>query len=138
MNSVLRSLQFGLLALALCACQTTTQGGGEQASVSSDRIQRILESGELRVGLSGNQPPLNMRNKRGEIIGMVLALPPFSLLSRNRSLNGNPRRDGRPKRPLLVRELRTHARSVGTIDGRTTASPSCPRGRSSRTTCAGR
>lgn len=40
------------------------------ASGSPERLDRILASGELRVGLSGNQPPLNMRNKQGEIIGM--------------------------------------------------------------------
>jgi polar amino acid transport system substrate-binding protein len=36
----------------------------------SERLQRVLESRELRVGLSGNQPPLNMKNERGEIIGL--------------------------------------------------------------------
>ena len=36
----------------------------------SERLQRVLESRELRVGLSGSQPPLNMKNKRGEIIGL--------------------------------------------------------------------
>jgi polar amino acid transport system substrate-binding protein len=38
------------------------------------RLQSILQRGELRVGLSGNQPPLNMKNKRGEIIGLEVDL----------------------------------------------------------------
>ena len=38
------------------------------------RLQRILDSGELRVGLSGNQPPLNMTDKSGEIIGLEVDL----------------------------------------------------------------
>jgi polar amino acid transport system substrate-binding protein len=33
-----------------------------------------VESGELRVGLTANQPPLNMKNKRGEIIGLEVDL----------------------------------------------------------------
>jgi len=40
----------------------------------SERLQRVLESRELRVGLSGNQPPLNMKNKRGEIVGLEVDL----------------------------------------------------------------
>jgi polar amino acid transport system substrate-binding protein len=58
-----------LLALALGACQSLPAGTSRSA-----RLDRILESRELRVGLSGNQPPLNMRNKRGEIIGLEVDL----------------------------------------------------------------
>jgi ABC-type amino acid transport substrate-binding protein len=32
-------------------------------------LQRIIDAGELRVGLTGDQPPLNMRNKQGETVG---------------------------------------------------------------------
>jgi polar amino acid transport system substrate-binding protein len=38
------------------------------------RLQGILDSGELRVGLSGNQPPLNMTDKGGAIIGLEVDL----------------------------------------------------------------
>ena len=41
------------LALVLAGCQTF--GGGAGATGSS-RLDRILESRELRVGLSANQP----------------------------------------------------------------------------------
>ncbi|MFC1823869.1 transporter substrate-binding domain-containing protein [Thermodesulfobacteriota bacterium] len=33
-------------------------------------ISRILKNGELVVGTTGSMPPLNMTNKKGEIIGM--------------------------------------------------------------------
>ena len=61
----LRVLLLGLLVLALGACQSFSTG-----APMSERLQRVLESRELRVGLSGSQPPLNMKNKRGEIIGL--------------------------------------------------------------------
>jgi len=43
-------------------------------AVAGERLDRILRSGELRVGLSGSQPPLNMKNKRGEIVGLEVDL----------------------------------------------------------------
>jgi len=70
----LRALLLGLLVLLLGACQsvsTVRMGTSPPAPV---RLPRIVESGELRVGLSGNQPPLNMKNKRGEIIGLEVDL----------------------------------------------------------------
>jgi len=54
--------------LGLTACQTLPTGG------APGRLADILESGELRVGLSGNQPPLNMRDKQGKIIGFEVDL----------------------------------------------------------------
>lgn len=38
------------------------------------RLARILETGTLRVGMSGEQPPLNMTAKTGEIVGLEVAL----------------------------------------------------------------
>jgi ABC-type amino acid transport substrate-binding protein len=67
----LRAFLLGLLLLALGACASFPSAGG---SSSSDRLPRILESRELRVGLSGDQPPLNMKNKRGEVIGLEVDL----------------------------------------------------------------
>jgi polar amino acid transport system substrate-binding protein len=61
----LRVLLLGLLVLALGACQSF-----QTRAPVSERLQRVLESRELRVGLTGNQPPLNMKNKRGELIGL--------------------------------------------------------------------
>jgi len=63
-----------LLVLSQLACQSSTTSGGGHSATSPMRLQSILESGELRVGLSGNQPPLNMTNKSGEIIGLEVDL----------------------------------------------------------------
>ena len=59
-----------LAALALVACGM--QSG--QPGVGGTRLAQITERGELRVGLSGNQPPLNMRDRSGEIIGLEVDL----------------------------------------------------------------
>jgi len=37
-------------------------------------LDRILKKGQLTVGLTGSQPPLNAKNKDGKIIGMDVAL----------------------------------------------------------------
>ena len=63
-----------LLVLSQLACQSSLTGSGSNSSTAPMRLQRILESGELRIGLSGNQPPLNMTNKSGEIIGLEVDL----------------------------------------------------------------
>ena len=63
-----------LLVLPQIACQSSGTRGGSDPSPAPMRLQRILDSGELRVGLSGNQPPLNMINKNGEIVGLEVDL----------------------------------------------------------------
>ena len=64
----------GLLVLALTACESfpTARGGG--GSATSPRLREIIANGELRVGLTASQPPLNMRDKQGEIIGLEVDL----------------------------------------------------------------
>jgi polar amino acid transport system substrate-binding protein len=59
--------------LLLGACEAPP-GGSQAAHRSPSRLDQILASGELRVGLSGNQPPLNMKNVRGEIVGLEVDL----------------------------------------------------------------
>lgn len=71
--------RFRLAALALAtlvfatACESLPGGGGASAPAAAGRVESrlssILERGTLRVGLSGNQAPLNMRSKSGEFIG---------------------------------------------------------------------
>lgn len=39
-------------------------------AASSKNLARIIAAGELRVGVSGTQPPLNVKNVDGEIIGL--------------------------------------------------------------------
>jgi len=68
-----RSLLLGLLAWALAAPGALPAQAGA-GNATQDRLQLIIESGELRVGLTGSQPPLNMRNKRGELIGLEVDL----------------------------------------------------------------
>jgi polar amino acid transport system substrate-binding protein len=63
-----------LLVLSQIACQSSSMSRSGEASTAPMRLQRILESGELRIGLSGNQPPLNMTDKNGEIIGLEVDL----------------------------------------------------------------
>ena len=41
---------------------------------SSPTLTRVVESGTLRVGMSGEQAPLNMTTKTGEVIGLEPAL----------------------------------------------------------------
>ena len=68
-----RSLLLGLLAWALAApgAFPAQAGAGNE---TRNRLEQIIESGELRVGLTGNQPPLNMTDKNGEIIGLEVDL----------------------------------------------------------------
>ncbi len=37
-------------------------------------LERIVKSGELRIGLSGNQPPYNAKSRTGELIGLDVDL----------------------------------------------------------------
>jgi polar amino acid transport system substrate-binding protein len=63
-----------LFVLPQLACQSPLTSSGGDPSPAPMRLQHILDSGELRVGLSGNQPPLNMTDKNGEIIGLEVDL----------------------------------------------------------------
>jgi len=58
-------------------CQSVSSGSSshpESSSVHVESLHRILESGELRVGMTGSQPPLNMKNTKGELIGLDVEL----------------------------------------------------------------
>ena len=60
----------GLFALAACQSPAPSSSG----AAAPPHLSRILENRELRVGLTGAQPPLNMTNRRGEIIGLEVDL----------------------------------------------------------------
>lgn len=61
------------MLLTLGACGPAPSGTAARTG-SSNQLEQILEQGELRVGLSANQPPLNMKNKKGEIVGLEVDL----------------------------------------------------------------
>ncbi len=63
-----------LLLLGACGRSPSPGGESQAAQRGHGRLDQILASGELRVGLSGNQPPLNMKNVRGEIVGLEVDL----------------------------------------------------------------
>jgi polar amino acid transport system substrate-binding protein len=57
--------------LALLAAVSILLGAGSAGAESSSPVlSRIVKSGVLRVGMSGDQPPLNVRSRSGEIIGL--------------------------------------------------------------------
>lgn len=57
-----------LCLLVLCAV------GCASKKPKSRGLTRIVETGELRVGMSGEQPPLNMTMRTGDLFGMEVAL----------------------------------------------------------------
>ena len=59
-----------LLALVLGACQSVSPS----PSHAGARLPQILSRGALRVGLTGDQPPLNMKSQSGQLEGMEVDL----------------------------------------------------------------
>ena len=49
-------------------------GTAAAASAESPVLSRIVESGEFRVGMSGAQPPFNVKSKDGSLIGFEVDL----------------------------------------------------------------
>lgn len=70
MTHLLRFVPAILLLATLVGCQSLSMQGGEGGGESTGRLPAILERGALRIGISGDLPPLNMKNKAGEIIGL--------------------------------------------------------------------
>jgi ABC-type amino acid transport substrate-binding protein len=67
------ALLSALSLLLLIACQGSPLGGRAQPE-GSDSVHRIVASGQLRVGISGVQPPLNMKNRQGQLVGLDVDL----------------------------------------------------------------
>ena len=68
-------LAFGLaLALAVGGCHhlSGNADGTPQGAPRSGLLAQILARGELRVAVSADLPPLNMKNKAGEFIGLEI------------------------------------------------------------------
>lgn len=65
-----RWLAVGLSMLAaLCGCSVLSPGPAPPPASASPVIDRIMRSGEVRIGTSGHQPPLTATTKEGMIIG---------------------------------------------------------------------
>ncbi len=47
---------------------------GSAQAADAPVLERIVQSGELRVGLSGDQPPFNARDRDGHLIGLEVDL----------------------------------------------------------------
>ncbi len=64
-----------LVAMGLTACTSTGGNGGPSSDASNAPVlAAIVERGTLRVGMSGDQPPFNVVNKSGELIGLEVDL----------------------------------------------------------------
>ena len=64
----MQRLFIGLLAACLVACQGVPLSSASDSG--SPVIARVVKAGKLKVGMSGNQPPLNFKSRSGEIIGL--------------------------------------------------------------------
>ena len=61
-------------ALAALTCALLVLAGCERRDARVLPIQRILASGELRVGTTGDFPPLTMRDRDGQLFGLEVDL----------------------------------------------------------------
>jgi len=64
----------GLALGLLGGCAGHGFGTRGKSAGEVDAVHRIVESGRLRVGLSGAQPPLNMHDRKGKPIGLDVDL----------------------------------------------------------------
>lgn len=67
------SLSLALVAVALAGC-SMMPGTSSTATAVSPVIDRILQRGELRIGTSGDQPPLSAIAKDGSLMGFDIEL----------------------------------------------------------------
>ncbi len=62
--------------LAITLCAAVILSAGTLAS-ESPVLERIVASGKIRIGMSGDQAPFNVKNKAGELIGFEVDLANF-------------------------------------------------------------
>ena len=65
---------FVSLLMFLTGCAQMNANTANASASASPVIDRILQRGELVVGMAGNMPPLNMTTKEGELIGYEVDL----------------------------------------------------------------
>jgi ABC-type amino acid transport substrate-binding protein len=59
---------------ALAALTTISLLGASAATAESPVLSRVIKTNTLRVGMSANQPPLNVKGKSGQMIGLEVDL----------------------------------------------------------------
>lgn len=64
----------GLLPLLLVGCLLPKGGRSPAAPEPSRGLSQIARTGEIRIGMTGEQPPLTMTTRSGELIGLDVAL----------------------------------------------------------------
>jgi polar amino acid transport system substrate-binding protein len=57
-----------VIVLMICGITNSAHAG------DADVLKRVLESRQIRVGMSGNQPPMNVASKTGAFIGLEVDL----------------------------------------------------------------
>ena len=68
------SRAFRTLALGLLGAITLWAGAPDLSAQSAPVLNRVMESGVLRVGMSGNQPPYNAVSRDGSMMGLDVDL----------------------------------------------------------------
>ncbi len=76
-----KALALAILLTVMTSIGSTTAALGKESGSATPTMDRILKSGTLRVGLTAKQPPLNMKDKSGQIIGMDVDLADALALS---------------------------------------------------------
>ncbi len=68
------AVPMAVVVLALAGCQSLGLSGNGDGTPdgppASGPLSTILDRGELRVAVSGDLPPLNMKSKSGELVGL--------------------------------------------------------------------
>ena len=59
---------------AIAALTAFTLVASSAATAQSPVLNRVVKTGKLRVGMSGDQPPLNVKSKSGQMIGLEVDL----------------------------------------------------------------
>ncbi len=68
------SISRSRFALATLACVLLALAGCERSAGQHSALERILGSGELRVGTTGDFPPLTMHDRDGQLVGLEVDL----------------------------------------------------------------
>lgn len=63
-----------ILSIALLAATFGVGFHGGATAQNAPVLDRVLQNGELRVGMSGNQPPFNVMSRGGSLIGIEVDL----------------------------------------------------------------